>query len=118
MVVLGAAIWIAFPDIAGYVFAAGTLLFAFGRLAGPDSDWRQVKRNDDSYVLRRLYRQRIAAIVILAIAAVFINLPAGFYMGFYIRRSFWLLPFIVFVVFEAYTAFRIPAIEKKNADRR
>lgn len=114
MVVLGAALWIVLPTIACYIFAAGTLLFAFGRLSGQNSDIEQVRQHTDNYVLRRLYRQRIAALIILAIAAVLINLPAGFYWGFYLRRSFWLLPFIIFVVFEAYTAFRIPAIEKKE----
>ena len=42
------------------------------------------------------------------------NMEPGFYLGYYFPRTTWLVLFLVFAVFEVYTAFRIPAAEEKS----
>lgn len=114
LVVAGAAAWVFLPVVSAYVLAAGAALFIIGRMAGNYGDGQKAADRELTPVVRHLYRQRILSYVLLTLAAVFIHLPAGFYFGIYMRKSMWLVPFIAFVVIEAYTAFRLPAAEKKN----
>ena len=113
IVVLGAAMWLPWPDMAAWVLATGAALFIIGRMAGSDGDGQKAADRLSTPVVRHLYRQRILSYILLTLAAVAIHLPAGFYFGIYMRRSMWLVPFIAFVVIEVYTAFRLPAATKK-----
>lgn len=112
MVLAGAVLWLPLPDSAPILLTAGAVLFALGRCLGSKGDVAMWRDRANSLWMRRLYGQRIVGLVFLLLAASSIHLGNGFYYGVYIRRSFWLLPFIIFVVFEAYTAFRIPDNEK------
>ena len=67
--------------------------------------------------VRRLHRQRVIAMVMLMLAAVLVNMRAGFYaFDVYVRPSLWLLPFLFFVVIETYTVFRLSSLEKKSEE--
>lgn len=112
MVVVAAALWLFAPAVSGYVMAVGAVLFVIGRMAGSNGDGVMAGNKDLKPTVRHLYRQRILSYVLLALAVVAILLPPGFYFGIYMRSSMWLLPFIAFVVIEAYTAFRLPSAEK------
>ena len=113
IVVLGAAMWLPWPDVAAWMLATGAALFIIGRMAGSDGDGQKAADRSSTPVVRHLYRQRILSYILLTLAAVAIHLPAGFYFGIYMRRSMWLVPFIAFVVIEVYTAFRLPVATKK-----
>lgn len=113
MVVVAAAAWMFAPLPAAILFAVGAALFIIGRMAGNEGDGQKAADRSLTPVVRHLHRQRILSYVLLALAAVCIHLPTGFYFGIYMRRSMWLVPFIAFVIIEVYTAFRLPAAEKK-----
>lgn len=106
LVIVGAMAWISGTVIANIVFAAGATIFAIGRI--------NEKQAKGSIVLGRLYGQRTFGMVALLLTAVVMNLHEGFYLGVYLRPTAWLIPFVVFVVLEIYTAFRIPAQIKKE----
>lgn len=106
LVIVGAMLWITGTDIADYLYAAGATIFVIGRLSE--------KSEKGSIVLARLYGQRTLGSIVLLLSAVVMNLPPGFYLGMYLRSTAWLIPFMVFVVLEVYTAFRIPAQIKKE----
>lgn len=113
-VVLAAMLWTIQPQAAAVLLSAGALAFVPARLLGREGDISQSADSRNGLTLRRLYRQRMAGEVILLLAAVLIHLAPGFYFAtLYIRSTAWLVPFIVFVVIELYTAFRIPAEEQK-----
>lgn len=111
-VVLGAALWLPWPDVAAWILASGAALFIIGRMAGSNGDGQKATDHSLTPVVRHLYRQRILSYVLLTLAAVAIHLPSGFYFGIYMRQSMWLVPFIAFVVIEVYTAFRLPTASK------
>lgn len=106
MVIAGALIWVTGWSGANYIYAAGAAIFAMGRLGE--------KHEAGDAVLRRLYRQRTFGLVVVLLSAVVMNMKPGFYLGYYMPRTTWLILFLVFAVFEVYTAFRIPAVEDKN----
>ena len=106
LVIVGAMAWISGTVVANIVFAAGATIFAIGRI--------NEKQAKGSIVLGRLYGQRTFGMVALLLTAVVMNLHEGFYLGVYLRPTAWLIPFVVFVVLEVYTAFRIPAQIKKD----
>ena len=114
LVVLGAALWLPWPGGSAYVLSVGAVLFIVGRMAHNEGDGQKVGDHSLTPVVRHLYRQRILSYLLLTLAAVCIHLPAGFYFGIYMRQSMWLVPFIAFVIIEVYTAFRLPAAEKKT----
>lgn len=100
LVIVGAATWAIHWMAADYVFAIGAVLFLIGRLFFKYSKTTNI-------ALRRLIRQQ-------KIGAVMAVISAGM-MSFYpYSPTGWLVPFVVFVVFETYTAFRIPAEMKKE----
>ena len=119
IVLLSAAAWILQPRWAGWFLAVGAVAFAIGRIFGEQGDYALSMDKSMDFQLRRLYRQRLFGVIILLLAAILINTPNGFYSFFgltrpvFYRSSLWLMPFSIFVVFELYTAFRIPAVEKK-----
>ena len=106
LVIIGAMVWVTGTDVANYVYAAGTTIFAIGRL--------NEEKENGSVVLARLYGQRTFGVVALLFSALVMNLREGFYVGVYLRPTAWLIPFVVFVVIELYTAFRIPSQIKKE----
>lgn len=121
LVLIGALMWMFQPGImlgtreigAGWVFGAGSVLFAIGRILGAQGDYAQSQNTSQDFRLRRLYRQRMAGTLILLLAALLINIRSGFYFGYFVTRSLWQVPFVAFVIIELYTAFRIPYLEKK-----
>lgn len=108
LVIIGAIIWITGTPLAHYLFAAGATIFAIGRF--------NEKQEKGSIVLARLYGQRTFGVIALLITAVLMNLKGGFYFGMYLRPSAWLITFVIFVVIEVYTAFRIPNQIKKEKE--
>ncbi len=106
LIIIGAVLWITGTSVANYLFATGATLFAIGRV--------NEKKVGGSITLARLYGQRALGIVAILVAAVLMNLKGGFYFGMYLRPSVWLVPFVVFVVIELYTAFRLPQQIKKE----
>lgn len=118
LVLAGAAAWMAKWGWVNYVYALGATLFAIGRFsidykftlpsACPTHD------KTSSLVLRRLYRQRMFGNVVLLLSALVMNMHSGFYGGIFVSRSSWIVFFTVFVVFELYTAFRIPHVMDKK----
>lgn len=119
IVLISTAMWLFFPRWAGWCFAVGAVLFAVGRIFGEQGDYAISNNKNIDFNLRRLYRQRMFGTIVLLLAAILINTPNGFYSFFgltrpvFYRTSLWLMPFSIFVVFELYTAFRIPSVEKK-----
>lgn len=114
VVVLAAALWMTHGVWVPYLFAAGTVLFAVGRLAqGREAilaETPQQKRLN----MNRLLRQRNIGIVLLMLAAALMFVQRTWYLGqdVYVFPSSWLVPFTCFVVIEVYTAFRIPMLLK------
>jgi len=112
LVVLGVAAWLPLRSIAVWVFALGVLLMAVGRFAQDPFYLRYSIRDPRELALRRLYHQRVFGMVALVLAAVAMWMPVGFYSGFYLGPSSWLILFAIFVVIEVYTVFRISSIDK------
>lgn len=111
LVLAGAVSWLPAPQWGEWLFVVGTLFFAVGRLLGKEGDYAQSVRLASSVRVRRLYRQRILGVVMLVLATAALCHGAGFVAGYYLGRSAWLIPFMVFVVIELYTAFRLPKEE-------
>lgn len=114
LVVIGAAAWIPMRSTAQVVFAIGAVIFAIGRLLQTPPHERCSPTDPKELTLRRLYHQRVIGMVALIASAVVMNMPQGFHFGVYITPSSWLMVFVVFVVIEVYTVFRISAVEKKD----
>lgn len=114
LVVVGVALWIANADIMKYVFASGATLMAVGRFVAHGAS------DGASITLRRLYVQRNIGVVMLLVAALLMfvwQTIDGTEIGQYslkATKAAWFLPFLIFVVIELYTAFRIPAQTKKE----
>ncbi len=114
LVVAGALLWIANSDMMKYIFALGAILMAVGRFMSQDTP------EDASVTLRRLYIQRNIGVIILLIAVMLMftwQLIDGTEIAQYRLRATkaaWFLPFLIFVVIELYTAFRIPAQTNKE----
>lgn len=108
LAVLAAAGWINHLAWIPYVFAIGAIFMAVGRFA-------QVQADDD-VVLRRLFRQRKLAAVILLISAAFMFVQHTTYVGYnvYVFPSSWLIFFAVFAVIEIYTTVRILYITREK----
>jgi len=119
VVLICTATWLFQPQWSGWGLAIGAVVFAIGRIMGENGDYALSMDKSIDFQLRRLYRQRMFGVIVLLLTAVLINMPNGYYsfLGLthpvYYRSSLWLMPFSIFVVFELYTAFRIPAMEKK-----
>ncbi|MDE6720996.1 MAG: hypothetical protein K2J84_02465, partial [Bacteroidaceae bacterium] len=98
--------------MAGIGIVVATVLLALGRFLPRPFYLDYPTYDPRSLTLRRLYHQRVFGTIALALAAVMMLMPVGFYAGLWVGRSSWLMPFIFFVVVEVYTAFRIPRVEK------
>ena len=108
LVVIGAAAWLPLRDVAMWVFAVGVVLMAVGRFAQEPFYLRYAQRDPKELTMRRLYHQRVFGMV-----ALVMWLPTGFYSGLYVGPTSWLVLFVIFVVIEVYTIFRISSVEKK-----
>lgn len=110
IVVVASAMWITRMDFVPYLFAFGTVGFAIGRMMV------QHEMKSDNVTVKRLLRQRTFAVFALLFSAVLMFAHPGYYFGYnvYLQASSWLVPFIVFVVIEVYTAFRLPIALKKG----
>ena len=114
LVVLAAALWITRSEPIPYLFAAGTILFAIGRLAQSPDDILAETPRQKRLNMRRLLRQRNIGIIMLMLTAtlMFVRQTSHLAQDIYIFPSSWLVPFVCFVVIEVYTAFRIPHLLK------
>ena len=116
LVVIGAAGWMSHAEAMKYIFATGTTLMAIGRFATTHDD-------NSSTTLRRLYRQQHIGIIMLIVAAILMftyNTLNGIDIAQYTLHTTpaaWLLPFMIFVAIELYTAIRIPAELNKQTDK-
>lgn len=114
IVVIAAALWVTHSEVVAYVFAAGTVLFAIGRLA---QNWDAVLSETPPQKrlnMRRLLRQRNIGMILLMVAAVLMFVRHSYHLGqnVYLFLSSWIVPFTCFVVIEVYTAFRMPYLMK------
>ncbi len=107
MVVLASALWLMNRQVMPYVFAAGAVIFILGRFVP------KVSFGND-LTMRRLYHQRAFGAVALALTAALMFLPQGYYWGMYVRPTSWVMMFVMFVVIEVYTTFRMSYLEKKR----
>lgn len=109
IVVIASALWITHIGWVPTLFACGAVVFAIGRLLVQ----RTIKT--DNITAKRLVRQRTFAVFVLLFSSVLMFMQPGWYFGnLYLTASSWLVPFIVFVVIEVYTAFRLPSLLKKS----
>jgi len=110
IVVLASALWITGSVFVPYVFALGAVIFAVGRL----SVQKTIKA--DTVAVKRLLRQRTIAVFLLLASAALMFAKPGFYFGYnlYLTKSSWLVLFIVFVIIEVYTVFRLSNELKKS----
>lgn len=113
LVVIGASLWITRLAFTEYIFTLGAVLFVACLLT---------ERHEDTgnTTLKRLYVQRIlggAMLIVSASLMLFHSQLNGLVVSDYMVRvtpAAWLVPFMIFAVIEIYTAFRIPAEQKKN----
>lgn len=108
ILLLGALIWSWHPDWAVYVFSAGTCLFFAGRMLTPND-------SDSTTVRRLLTQQKIGALILLLSAVAMIATPTWF-MGYFLTRSTWFIPFLVFVIIEVYTTFRMAYLDNNRSN--
>ena len=112
LVVAGAAAWMPLRGVAVWIFVVGVALFAVGRFMQTPFYQKYTERDPRELTLRRLYNQRVIGMVALILSAMLMFMPAGFYCGIYIGPMSWLVLFVVFVVVEVYTVFRVSAVDK------
>ena len=105
---VGAALWQPWHRGGSLCLCVGTVLLAVGRLLGRRGDWAQSTDPALSLTARRLLRTRMTGLVFLVLAAVAVCHRGGFVGGLYLRPASWLVPFMIFVAIELYTAFRLP----------
>ena len=98
----GLLAYIPFRGAAPYVLAAGALLMTVGQYFTP------VHTKDP--VIVRLYRQRVFSCLFLVVA--------GILMKYMPRGNEWMLAVLVAAVIQVYTAFRIPVLERREAEKR
>ena len=114
-VIIAACAWMAYSTIATWLMTICAICFSIGRLAGKEGDYsKSMDFSHQSIALRRLFRQRMAGIFFLCLTVILMHITTGFYaFSVYIHSSNWIITFVIFTIFETYTAFRIPAEEKK-----
>ncbi|MBQ6965028.1 MAG: hypothetical protein IJP82_04990 [Bacteroidaceae bacterium] len=112
LVLIGAVAWLPLRASAAWIFAVGVVLFAIGRFSQTPFYQKYSVHDPKELTLRRLYHQRVFGMVALILSAAMMFLPVGFYYGMYVGASSWLILFVIFVVIEVYSVFRISAIEK------
>ena len=106
IVLIGAVMWSWNPDWAVYTFVTGTCLFFAGRMLTPN--------NDESMVVKRLHTQQKAGALILLLAAITMTATPTWFLGYYVTKSDWLIPFVAFVIIEVYTTFRLAYLDNNK----
>ncbi len=106
MVLIGAVSWSWLPQGAVYVFVVGTCLFFLGRMLDSTP-------NDNIVARRLVYQQKVGAMFLLIAAVAMISTPTWF-LGFYLTKSTWFIPFLIFVIIEVYTTFRLAYIDNNQ----
>ncbi len=96
------------------LFSIGVLMLLAGRFTGKSSEYSLYRKSKSNLTIHRLYLQRLIGSCILVLSIALLFLPQGFYWGYYIRKSFWFIPFLIFCVIEVYTVFRLSSLEHKN----
>jgi len=98
------ALWITGWEWVKYIFLVSACVFAFARFM------ENTDKND--ITIRRLYKERKIGAAFLLLAAVVMVAAPFYFFGYYILKSTWILPFVIFAIFEVYTTFRISYLEK------
>ena len=106
IVLIGAVMWSWNPDWAVYTFVTGTCLFFAGRMLTPN--------NDENMVVKRLHTQQKAGALILLLAAITMTATPTWFLGYYVTKSAWLIPFVAFVIIEVYTTFRLAYLDNNK----
>ena len=114
--VVSSMAWMSHGEWVPYVYTLGAVIFAVGRLTvqqtiGSDN----ISDAKLRITVKRLLRQRSFAVFALLFSAMLMFMQPGWYLGnnFYLTRFAWFVPFLVFVIIEVYTAFRLPSVLKK-----
>lgn len=106
IVLIGTVMWSWNPDWAVYTFVTGTCLFFAGRMLTPN--------NDENMVVKRLHTQQKAGALILLLAAITMTATPTWFLGYYVTKSAWLIPFVAFVIIEVYTTFRLAYLDNNK----
>lgn len=112
LIIISAVAWMTGWDFVKYMYIAGSLLFAVGRFL--------TTHDNVSVILHRLYIQQNIGVFFALLSAFlmsFYNILNGIEIQDYVIRatpSAWLLPFVIFAIFEVYTVFRISSELKKD----
>jgi len=112
LVLIASVVWVMQHFIASVIMAVGTIVLAVGRFFQTPFYAKYLPTDSRELTLRRLYHQRVFGILALVVSAALMFTPQGFYFGMYVAPSSWLITFVIFVVIEVYTAFRISAVDK------
>lgn len=110
-VCVGAATWIVNHNLGSIIMAVGTLALLIGRFFQTPFYTKYSILDPKELTLRRLYHQRVFGIIALILATALMFTPQGFYFGVWVGATSWLVLFVIFVVIEVYTAFRISAVD-------
>lgn len=116
IVTLSASLWV-LPNremrfVVSVCMAVAAVMLAVGRFLQTPFYRKYALSDPRELTLRRLYHQRVFGILALGLASTFMFVPTGFYGGMYVGKASWLVPFILFVVVEVYTTFRISAVDR------
>lgn len=106
MVLIGAVIWSWLPQWAVYVFVIGACLFFFGRMLA--------STQTENIATRRLLAQQKAGALFLLLSAVTMITTPTWFLGYYLTKSTWFIPFLIFVIIEVYTTFRLAYIDNNQ----
>ena len=109
-IVAGAFLYVALLSHPWWVialFSLGVVLLTVNRFCGEKSDYSHSSDRTLPIGIRRLYRQRWIAVLLLYLSIAIMILPIGFYLGIYNNHSLWFVPFLIFTVVEVYSLFRI-----------
>lgn len=106
IVLIGAMMWSWVPEWAVYVFVTGSCMFFAGRMLSTTP-------TDDITIKRLLAQQKTGVLILLFSAITMIATPTWFF-GYYITKSAWFIPFLIFVIIEVYTTFRLIYLDNKR----
>ena len=109
LLIVGAALYMAVPHVAFYIFAVGVL--AFGCM-------QMLQRYEGgNFIIRRLRRQQLLGVLSLLASGCCMFMQT-FRVGFAIRNE-WVVFLTIGAILELWTAFRIPhELEKERPGQR
>lgn len=116
LMIAGAAVRMAFKDIASWLFAIGALAFVFMQV--------QQRYDGNNFTLQRLRRIVLMSDVLLILTAALMFADEGNPLGLdhltwlnYVHNN-WLVLLLIAALIQLYTVFRIDAELKKEAKKR